>query len=120
MKKKATKKKAKKKEGTFLGQALVAAAEDALAWHKGQNKELRVTDVKIDQPPVYSKTKIKQIRAELNVSQAVFAGIIGCSPGAVKAWEQGDKKPNSATMRLLQILSSNKKLINDFVQQKGA
>jgi DNA-binding transcriptional regulator YiaG len=92
MKKKTTKKKAKKSKGTFLGQALLAASDDAIAWHKGE-RELRVTDVKIDPPPEFSKTKIKQIRKNLNLSQPVFAGIMGFSPGAIKSWEQGKTPP---------------------------
>jgi putative transcriptional regulator len=109
-----TKSKSVRQKKTFLGQALLAAADDALAWHAGK-KELRVSDVKIENPPEYSSAEIKHIRKELHMSQPVFAGIFGYSADAVKAWEQGSKAPNPAARRLLQLLVANKGLIDQFV-----
>ncbi len=109
------KSKVKSKKKTLLGQALLAAASDAIAWHAGE-KELRINDVKIEDPPEYSKSEIKEIRKELHMSQPVFAGIFGYSADAVKAWEQGSKSPNPAVRRLLQLLVANKGLVNQFVK----
>ena len=106
--------KASKKK-TLLGQALLAATGDAIAWHAGK-KELRVNAVKIEDPPEYSSSDIKDIRNNLHMSQPVFAGIFGYSADAVKAWEQGSKTPNPAARRLLQLLIANKRLVDQFVK----
>ena len=58
-------------------------------------------------PPKYSKTKIKKLRTELNVSQAVFAKILNVSLQTVRAWEQGDNIPKGATVRLFQLIEFN-------------
>ena len=48
------------------------------------------------EPPEYSKNKIKNIRERLlEVSQPVFASILGCTPSAVKYWERGQNKPRN-------------------------
>jgi putative transcriptional regulator len=107
----------KKKQGTLLGQGLLEAASDALLWHQGK-KELRVTDIEIEPPPEYSKVDIKEIREGFNVSQPVFAEIIGCSPSAVKAWEQGLKHPSMAARRLLQIISVNQEVVDSILKKK--
>jgi hypothetical protein len=38
-------KKKRKNKGTFLGQTLITASDDAIAWHK-EEKKLRTTDSK--------------------------------------------------------------------------
>jgi len=37
--------------------------------------------------------QIKQIRANLNLTQKEFAGAIGCSIRSIQNWEQGERKP---------------------------
>ena len=106
---------ARKEKGSFLGQNLLAAADEAIEWHQGK-RELRVTDVNISPPPEFTHSKIKAIRKQFNVSQPVFANIVGCSPSAVKAWEQGLKKPNMAARRLLQLISGNSDIVADILK----
>lgn len=54
-----------------------------------------------------SKTHIKQIRLRENVSQPVFAEYLNVSPSTVKKWENGEKHPNGASLRLLQMIDKN-------------
>jgi putative transcriptional regulator len=51
-----------------------------------------------------SSRQIKKLREKLDLSQPVFAACLNVSPATVKAWEQGAKKPNGASLRLLQIV----------------
>lgn len=57
-------------------------------------------------PPVkqYTAVQIKRIRVRNKVSQPVFARFLNVSDRAVKSWEQGEKHPNGATLRLLDIV----------------
>lgn len=59
------------------------------------------------EPPKYSKTKIKKLRKELNVSQAIFAKLLNVSIQTVRAWEQGDNSPKGTTTRLLQLIEND-------------
>ena len=65
---------------------------------------LRTTTLEIpDVPPAFSKTEVKEVREGLNVSQPIFAQILGVSDGTVKAWESGANMPSGSSARLIQM-----------------
>ena len=57
-------------------------------------------------PPVkeYTAAQIKRIRMINKASQAVFAMYLNTSPSTVQKWEQGKKKPNGPSRKLLSIV----------------
>ena len=55
-----------------------------------------------------SAAQIKRLRTRNKASQAVFAAYLNTSPSTVQKWEQGQKKPNGPSLKLLNL-----------VQQKG-
>ncbi len=55
-----------------------------------------------------SAVQIKRLRTRNKASQAVFAAYLNTSPSTVQKWEQGQKKPNGPSLKLLNL-----------VQQKG-
>jgi putative transcriptional regulator len=60
-------------------------------------------------PPVksFSATEIKRLRMRNNASQAVFAAYLNTSPSTVQKWEQGQKKPNGPSLKLLNLVEQN-------------
>lgn len=83
---------------------LMEGLHEAILYERGLI-DLRTTVFVIpDKPPQLSKKKIKALRENvLGVSQPLFAQILGVSPAAVKAWEQGNKKPSGTARRLMQL-----------------
>ena len=57
-------------------------------------------------PPVqdYAPGQIKHIRLRNKVSQAVFAAYLNTSPSTIKQWEQGLKKPNGISLKVLSLV----------------
>ncbi len=57
-------------------------------------------------PPVkhYTPTQIKRLRTRYKASQAVFAAFLNLSPSTVQKWEQGQKKPNGPSLKLLNLV----------------
>ena len=57
-------------------------------------------------PPVkeYSATQIKRLRLKNKASQSVFAAYLNTSKSTVQKWEQGQKKPNGPSLKLLNIV----------------
>ena len=57
-------------------------------------------------PPVkeYSARQIKRIRLDNEASQAVFAAFLNISPSTVQKWEAGQKRPNGASLKLLNLV----------------
>lgn len=58
-------------------------------------------------PPVkeYSAEQIKRIRTRVKASQGVFAAYLNISKSTVQKWEQGAKKPNGPSLKLLNLVS---------------
>ncbi len=92
---------------------------DAIDYERGKIN-LRTTTLQIPSvPPELSKKKIKSLRENvLGVSQPIFAKILGVSAAAVKAWEQGNKKPSGTARRLMQLIESNPSLIGSLSGQR--
>ena len=58
-------------------------------------------------PPVkqYNPVQIKRIRLQAKASQGVFAIYLNTSKSTVQKWEQGAKKPNGPSLKLLNIVA---------------
>ncbi|PIQ25468.1 transcriptional regulator [bacterium (Candidatus Blackallbacteria) CG17_big_fil_post_rev_8_21_14_2_50_48_46] len=52
----------------------------------------------------YSPAQIKKIRIKQGVSQAVFAAYLNTTVSTIQKWEQGKKKPNSLSLKLLNLV----------------
>lgn len=57
-------------------------------------------------PPVksYTPAQIKRIRVRNRASQPVFAAYLNTSLSTVQKWEQGQKKPNGPSLKLLNLV----------------
>lgn len=55
----------------------------------------------------YSCKEIKKIRNSTQLSQTMFAKIMGVSNKTVEAWECGRNHPDGAATRLLQLIEAN-------------
>lgn len=60
---------------------------------------LRLTPVK-----AYTPSEIKRLRLRSKASQTVFAAYLNTSPSTVQKWEQGKKRPNGASLKLLNMV----------------
>lgn len=87
-----------------LYKGLKKGLEEVLA-HKEGKITLRAYDIEIPKPPKdYGPKEIKKIRSKGNYSQGIFALILNVSLNTVQAWEAGDRNPNHAALRLLEII----------------
>jgi len=55
--------------------------------------------------PIPAK-KIRQLRLREGVSQAVFARYLNVSTGLVSQWERGEKRPQGASLKLLNLVAT--------------
>lgn len=57
-------------------------------------------------PPVkdLSAAQIRRLRKRNKASQAVFAAYLNTSLSTVQKWEQGQKKPNGPSLKLLNLV----------------
>ena len=87
---------------------LKQAMEDALAFERGERRDLKVTRIQAPRPPkALTPGDIARIREKLNCSQAVFAMMLNISTKTVQAWEQGSREPSDAALKLLTIAKNH-------------
>ena len=89
--------------------SLLRSAAEAFAFVRGDHSKGRVTHIltartaTVKAAPAVTPSLVKSLRAEHQLSQDLFARVLGVSPETVKGWEQGKKHPSGAAARLLQI-----------------
>jgi putative transcriptional regulator len=74
----------------------------------------RKTRLTIKPVDTFNTDDIKQIRQKTGLSQVMFAGSLGVSPKTVEAWEDGRKKPEGASRRLLEIVRDDPGFLRRF------
>lgn len=86
-------------------------------WNEAFNKtgfECEIHDIDNIVDPSFAK----QLRKKFNVSQRLFARILGISEKTVEKWEQGANPIKGPASRLLFLLDKYEFLINDFYEIK--
>lgn len=73
------------------------------------------TTVVPNRPPVMSAQAIQRLRQRLEMSQGLFARTLNVSTNTVRSWEQGERKPSQAALRLLQILAANPHMVGEIL-----
>lgn len=87
---------------------LDAVHETAADWHEAgliDLHQMRKYDALCLSPvPDYSPEKIRELRTQNNLSQAVLAAVLNTSASTVRQWEIGGKHPSGSSLKLLNLL----------------
>ena len=81
------------------------------AYQDFQAGKTTLKTIAIDAPkPIHiTPDEIKNIRKQLNLSQAVFARCLRMSVRTYQGWEQGKTRPNAQAVLLLKMVSQSPK-----------
>jgi putative transcriptional regulator len=94
-------------EEKFDVDRLVASMEKAVS-HLKHGTKTGIRRYSIPSPPkTISSSEIKDIRRKLDVTQPVFAHLIGVSISTAKSWETGRRVPNATARKLLHVASKD-------------
>ena len=85
---------------------LKASLEEAVEIKHGTKPASKVT--------TYELADVKEIRAQLNVSQVKFARALGTSVDTVKSWESKRRNPTGLAAKALLMIKENPSLFNEF------
>jgi putative transcriptional regulator len=83
--------------------------EESIQFTQGE-LNLRTTTVPT-RPPAVTARKIVALRQKLGMSQGVFAQVLNVSAKTVQSWEQGERKPSQAALRLLQVMQAQPQVV---------
>ena len=84
-----------------IAQRLRTGLTEAVRHAKG---ELTLRTVRLPEPPpAITAKEVTSLRTQTGMSQAVFALVLNVSTKTVQSWEQGERKPSRAALRMLQL-----------------
>jgi putative transcriptional regulator len=63
---------------------------------------------------------VRTVRRGFRLSQSKFAALMGISPGTLRNWEQGRRKPEGSARILLRIVAKHPEAVLDVVHTGGS
>ncbi len=94
-----------KNKSTIARELIDGLTEIRDALRNGNHSKLTVRTFDVPDPTQYTAKKVKAVRTKLDVSQGLFAKIIGVSRKLVEHWESGVRVPSPMACRLLDVIS---------------
>jgi putative transcriptional regulator len=108
---KRTAQKAARPKRPTAGARIIEGLEQAIAWTRGQNDNVRVTLVHV--PTV----NVRTVRMKMGLSQAQFATKFGFPPATLRNWEQGRSHPDAPTRVLLAVIAKHPEAVEDVLRK---
>ena len=102
----------KSKRKPFV-ERLKTGLTEAVQFAKGE-LTLRTVEVPAPPPEIAAK-EVTLLRAKTGMSQAVFARVLNVSTKTVQSWEQGERRPSHAALRMLQVFRENPNFVFEIV-----
>jgi putative transcriptional regulator len=105
----------KGKDIEFDAETLVGTVE-AFAAHVQGERKLTLRSRRLSLPPPIKPVRPKDITAlrhKLNVSQAVFAGLLNVPKVTAISWEKGRRRPTGAALRLLDLVRKKPQILQE-------
>jgi putative transcriptional regulator len=91
-----------------IGLEILEGIREIKAYKEGKIN-LRTREIKAPTSP-------ETIRAQMNLSQAAFAGLIGVSLRTIQDWEEGKREPSGPSKTLLRIAEQHPEVLRELTQ----
>ena len=101
------------KKRPTVGTRIVAGLEQAIAWSRGENVRVRVTQIRV--PDV----DVRDLRRKMGLSQSQFATKFGFPPATLRNWEQHRARPDAPTRVLLAVIARHPEAVEDVLAKAG-
>jgi putative transcriptional regulator len=86
--------------------------KEALEHARGKRADLRTSQIELPAPPRPMRSRqIASLRKQIHCSQRMFAQVLNVSPRTVQAWEQGQREPSEAALRLLDVIRNKETFV---------
>lgn len=95
-----------------LGNEIKQGLREAIEGTK--KNDLKRNYIYIEPVKKFSSKEIKKIRANVGLTQKLFASFLGVSVKTIEAWEEGLNKPSGAASRILTMLENDNRIIKKY------
>jgi len=86
--------------------SIMTGLHEAVGYEKGTVKA-RTAKCTVNPVPDFNAAEIKSVRNTLQMTQVVFAAVMGVSTKTVEAWEAGTNTPIGTARRMLSMLKAD-------------
>lgn len=90
-------------------ESIIQGLNEAIEYEKG-NLKTKTIKMSVAPLPDMESSQVKSIRKSLDMTQGMFAAVMGVSVKTVEAWEAGTNTPSGAARRMLSLLQSDPEL----------
>ena len=97
-----------------VGQAVIASLREIRAWQRGE-LTLDVTETPDPMPAV----RVKTIRRKVAKSVRVFSERFGLPANTVRQWEQGARRPDTASALLLEVIDLDPNVVEAAAKRRN-
>ena len=87
--------------------SIITGLNQAVEYAQGACPEAKTHKIKVEPLEAFKPEEIKLIRTNLQMTQVIFAAILGVSKKTVEAWEQGINSPSGPASRLFKLFKDN-------------
>jgi putative transcriptional regulator len=94
-----------------VGASIIKGLEQAIAWTRGEDDNVRVTLVQVPE------VNVREVRTRMGLSQAQFATKFGFPPATLRNWEQGRARPDAPTRVLLAVIAKHPEAVEDVLRK---
>ena len=94
-----------------VGERIIEGLEQAIAWTRGENENVRITLVHVPE------VDVREVRTKMGLSQAEFAMKFGFPPATLRNWEQGRARPDAPTRVLLAVIAKHPEAVEDVLRK---
>ena len=93
-----------------VGERIIEALGEAIAWSKGDDVPVRLTQVQVPE------VDVGKVRRKMGLSQSQFALKFGFPPATLRNWEQGRVRPDTPTRVLLAVIAKHPESVEDVLK----
>ena len=86
--------------------SIIEGLNEAVEYEK-ENVKAKTSVISVAPLPEIASGEIKNIRKSLDMTQVMFAAVMGASVKTVEAWEAGTNTPSGTARRMLFLLRSD-------------
>ena len=99
------------KKRSIVGASIIEGLEQAIAWTRGENENVRVTLAHLPE------VDVRKVRTKMGLSQTQFATRFGFPPATLRNWEQGRARPDAPTQVLLAVIAKHPWAVEDVLRK---
>ena len=95
-------------------ESIMQGLQEAIAYTRGELTEgVKVHRLAVNEVDTFTPAEIKQTRLNADMTQWMFAKVIGVTAKSVEAWEGGRSKPDGAARRVIGLMAKNPRFADE-------